>query len=84
MSHTKTFDLKQRLARLIKRYDWPMVMNCVLHRHNLPHVGKIIEMALSLEAEFLELANTILRLGLDRPRPPDADSGATARSRGCG
>lgn len=58
MSHTKTFDLKQRVARLIKRYDWPMVMNCVLHRHNLPHVGKIIEMALSLEAEFLKLANT--------------------------
>ncbi len=58
LSHTKTFDLKQRVARLIKQYDWPMVMNCVLHRHNLPHVGKIIEMALSLEAEFLELANT--------------------------
>ena len=35
-----------------------MVLNCVLHRHNLPHVDKIIEMALALDAEFLELANT--------------------------
>jgi pyrroloquinoline quinone biosynthesis protein E len=58
LSHTKTFELKQKVARLIKQHDWPMVLNCVLHRHNLPHVGKIIEMALALEAEFLELANT--------------------------
>jgi pyrroloquinoline quinone biosynthesis protein E len=46
------------VARLIKAHDWPMVMNCVLHRHNLPHVGQIIEMALELGAEYLELANT--------------------------
>jgi PqqA peptide cyclase len=58
LSHTKTFELKQKVARLIKAHDWPMVMNCVLHRHNLPHVGQIIEMALALDAEYLELANT--------------------------
>ena len=58
LSHTKTFDLKLKVAKLIKEHDWPMVMNCVLHRHNLPHVGKIIEMAEALGAEFLELANT--------------------------
>ncbi len=58
LSHTKTFQLKQKVARLIKAHDWPMVMNCVLHRHNLPHVGEIIEMALALDAEYLELANT--------------------------
>lgn len=58
LSHTKTFELKQRVARLIKQHDWPMVLNCVLHRHNLPHVDKIIEMAIALDAEFLELANT--------------------------
>jgi len=58
LSHTKTFDLKQRVAKLIKAHDWPMVMNCVLHRHNLPHVRKIINMAVALEAEYLELANT--------------------------
>ncbi|WP_414842470.1 pyrroloquinoline quinone biosynthesis protein PqqE [Hydrogenophaga sp. Root209] len=58
LSHTRTFELKQKVARLIKAHDWPMVMNCVLHRHNLPHVGQIIEMALALDAEYLELANT--------------------------
>ena len=58
LSHTRTFELKQRVARTIKDQGWPMVMNCVLHRHNLPHVDKIIEMALDLGAEYLELANT--------------------------
>ncbi len=58
LSHTKTFELKKKVAALIKAYDWPMVMNCVLHRHNLPHVDKIIDMALDLGAEYLELANT--------------------------
>lgn len=58
LSSTKTFDLKLKVAKLIKQYDYPMVMNCVLHRYNLPHVGKIIEMALALGAEYLELANT--------------------------
>ena len=57
LSHTKTFDLKKKVAQTIKANDWPMVMNCVLHRHNLPHVGQIIDMALDLGAEYLELAN---------------------------
>lgn len=58
LSHTKTFDLKKRVASAIKAHDFPMVMNCVLHRFNLPHVDKIIEMALAMGAEYLELANT--------------------------
>jgi len=58
LSHTRTFELKQHIAALIKQYDYPMVMNCVLHRHNLPHLAQIIEMALALGAEYLELANT--------------------------
>jgi len=58
LSSTRTFALKLKVAKLIKQYDYPMVMNCVLHRYNLPHVGKIIEMALELGAEYLELANT--------------------------
>jgi PqqA peptide cyclase len=58
LSHTKTFDLKRKVAGIIKDNGWPMVMNVVLHRHNLAHVGRIIELALELEADFLELANT--------------------------
>ena len=58
LSSTKTFDLKMRVAKLIKRLDYPMVLNVVLHRHNLDHVGRIIEMAAEMQVEFLELANT--------------------------
>jgi PqqA peptide cyclase len=58
LSSTKTFDLKKRVAGLIKQYDYPMVMNVVLHRHNIPHIDKIIDMGLELGAEYIELANT--------------------------
>ena len=58
LSSTKTFDLKLRVARLIKQYDYPMVLNVVLHRYNLDHVSTIIEMALEMGVDYLELANT--------------------------
>ncbi|KGF80429.1 pyrroloquinoline quinone biosynthesis protein PqqE [Massilia sp. JS1662] len=58
LSSTKTFDLKARVARLIKQYDYPMVLNVVLHNFNLDHVEKIIDMALEMGVEYLELANT--------------------------
>jgi PqqA peptide cyclase len=58
LSSTRTFDLKARVARLIKQYDYPMVLNVVLHRYNLDHVERIIEMALEMGVEYLELANT--------------------------
>jgi pyrroloquinoline quinone biosynthesis protein E len=58
LSSTRTFELKKRVAASIKAHGFPMVMNCVLHRYNLPHVDKIIDMALEMGAEYLELANT--------------------------
>ena len=58
LSHTKTFDLKSRVARIIKDQGWPMVMNVVIHRMNIEHMDRIIEMAAELGAEYLELANT--------------------------
>jgi pyrroloquinoline quinone biosynthesis protein E len=58
LSSSKTFALKSRVAALIKRHDYPMVLNVVLHRYNLDHVGRIIEMALAMGVEYLELANT--------------------------
>jgi PqqA peptide cyclase len=35
-----------------------MVLNVVLHRMNIDHVKEILEMAESMEAEYVELANT--------------------------
>jgi PqqA peptide cyclase len=58
ISFTRTFDLKRRAAELIKAYGYPMVMNCVIHRLNIDHIDRIIELAVELDAEYLELANT--------------------------
>ncbi|MFM2330311.1 MAG: hypothetical protein RLZZ494_2414 [Pseudomonadota bacterium] len=58
LSHTKTFALKQRVGEMLKAQGWPMVMNVVMHRLNIEHTGRIIEMAHELGAEYLELANS--------------------------
>jgi pyrroloquinoline quinone biosynthesis protein E len=58
LSSTKTFDLKSRIAKLIKQYDYPMVLNVVLHRYNLDHIDRILDMALEMEVDYIELANT--------------------------
>jgi pyrroloquinoline quinone biosynthesis protein E len=58
LSHTKTFDLKNRVSKIIKDQGWPMVMNVVIHRMNIDHIDRIIEMAHEMGAEYLELANT--------------------------
>ena len=58
LSNTRTFDLKKDVASMIKDNDWPMVMNCVIHRLNIDYIDKIIDLALELGAETLELANT--------------------------
>jgi len=58
LSHTRTFELKQKVAALIKAHGYPMVLNCVIHRLNIDHVDTIIELADRLGADYLELANT--------------------------
>jgi len=58
LSHTKTFELKERVAMLIKGHGFPMVLNCVIHRLNIDHIDTIIDMAQRMGAEYLELANT--------------------------
>ena len=37
---------------------FPLTINCVLHRQNLDRIEEIIELALDLGAQRLELANT--------------------------
>ena len=58
LSNTKTFDLKRRTAQMIKANGWPMVLNCVVHRLNIDYIEQIIDLAVELGAEYLELANT--------------------------
>jgi PqqA peptide cyclase len=58
LSSTRTFELKRRVAKLVKAHGYPMVLNVVLHRLNIDHVAQILDMALELEADYVELANT--------------------------
>ena len=58
LSSTRTFDLKSKVAALIKQYEYPMVLNVVLHRLNIDHVEEILQMAERMGADYVELANT--------------------------
>jgi len=58
LSSTRTFELKSKVAALIRQHDYPMVLNVVLHRLNIDHVGEILAMAEQMGAQYVELANT--------------------------
>ena len=58
LSSTRTFELKSKVAALIKKHDYPMVLNVVLHRLNIDHVEQILNMAEEIGADYVELANT--------------------------
>jgi len=58
ITDTNTFELKKKVAALIKDYDYPMVLNVVIHRYNIEHIGEILEMAEQIGANYVELANT--------------------------
>jgi PqqA peptide cyclase len=58
LSSTRTFEAKAKVAQLIRKYDYPMVLNVVLHRLNIDHVGDILAMAERMGAQYVELANT--------------------------
>jgi PqqA peptide cyclase len=58
LSSTRTFELKSKVAALIKKHDYPMVLNVVLHRLNIDHVEQILNMAEEFGADYVELANT--------------------------
>jgi len=58
LTNTRTFELKGKIAKLIKQQGYPMVLNVVLHRQNLDHIEQILSMAERMGAEYVELANT--------------------------
>jgi len=55
---TDTFEHKLEMARAVKKYGYPMVLCFVLHRQNEPYVREILELAVSLDADYVELATT--------------------------
>jgi len=58
LAGTKTFEEKKKTAKLIKKHGYPMVLCVVLHRQNIHQMEGILEMAIELGADFVELANT--------------------------
>ncbi|MBV9050064.1 MAG: pyrroloquinoline quinone biosynthesis protein PqqE [Solirubrobacterales bacterium] len=54
----RSFDKKIAAARLARELDFPLTINCVLHRQNLDRIEDVLELALDLGAQRLELANT--------------------------
>ena len=56
----ESFGRKLAFAKSVRALGLPLVLNVVLHRANLARVGEIVELARSLDADRLELANVQL------------------------
>ncbi len=52
----KAFERKLEMAKAVKEHGYPMVLNFVLHRHNIDQIDKILDLSLTLEADDVELA----------------------------
>jgi PqqA peptide cyclase len=55
---TSAHEKKLEAARLVRKLDFPLTINAVLHRGNIHRLEQIISLAENLGAERLELANT--------------------------
>lgn len=58
LAGTDSYEHKKAVAHLIKQHGYPMVLCVVIHRHNIHLMREILEMAIELGADYLELANT--------------------------
>lgn len=55
---TQSFQHKLEMARLVKKYEYPMVLNIVIHRQNIDQIRDILDMVVELNADYVELAST--------------------------
>ena len=54
----RSFEKKIAAARAVRELDFPLTINCVLHRQNLDRIEELLDLTLELGAQRLELANT--------------------------
>ena len=54
----RSFEKKIAAARAARELDFPLTINCVLHRQNLDRIEELLDLTLELGAQRLELANT--------------------------
>lgn len=55
---TDAFSKKLEMARAVKAHGYPMVLCFVLHRANIDHVASVLDLAIELQADYVELATT--------------------------
>jgi pyrroloquinoline quinone biosynthesis protein E len=55
---TDAFKHKFEMARLVKKYGYEMVLCFVLHRQNIDQITDMLDLALNLDADYVELAAT--------------------------
>lgn len=55
---TRAYAHKIDMARAVKAAGYPMVLCFVLHRDNLSRMGEMLDLAIELEADYVELATT--------------------------
>jgi pyrroloquinoline quinone biosynthesis protein E len=53
---TDSFEHKKEMARQVKKHGYPMVLCFVLHRKNEDQIREILDLAVALEADYVELA----------------------------
>ncbi len=58
IARNDSFQHKLEMAREVKKAGYPMVLCFVLHRRNTDQVEEILNLAHSLEADYVELATT--------------------------
>jgi pyrroloquinoline quinone biosynthesis protein E len=54
----RSFEKKLAAARAARELDFPLTINCVLHRRNLDRIEELLDLTVELGAQRLELANT--------------------------
>ncbi len=55
---TECFEQKLHALRLVKQYDFPMVLNFVRHRLTEDYVKPMLDLAIEVQADYVELAFT--------------------------
>lgn len=58
LAGTDIFQHKLDIAQKVKKHGYPMVLCFVIHRYNIDQIEQILELAIALKADYVELATT--------------------------
>lgn len=58
LAGSKAFQHKLDMARAVKASGYPMVLCFVIHRQNMHRVAQMLDLAVELQADYVELATT--------------------------